>query len=245
MRHVAFCRGARHFEFGNLLECGIEDSTSIADGRFMSIGLLAKLVDGVLGTPNVRAQLLQPNTVCIEQQDGLFHELAEALALTIQFRQARLGGFHALFEFAATLLESDDFRHQRRCSFDLCGVRRFGLGGAPRQRLLRFSRIAKPVLRLRQSRISRPLFLIEAGNRLAGLALTRVEPVSLLFRAPALDGDELCLFGDFLRSSDDRCSCISRARIAFSSLCRSPFTAASALETCTTRVSSAATSVTD
>ena len=52
-------------------------------------------------------------------------------------------------------------------------------------------------------------------------------------------------FCTFCRSSAERCSCISRPRIAFSSRCRSAFTAATAFDTWAMRVSSAATSDTD
>ena len=125
----------------------------------------------------------------------LFDELAQALALTIQLRQARLRGSSRALEFAATLLEPSDFRYQRRWlvrsgSRTRPWLRRRG-APAPAALLAHRQAGAAPAT----VSVGRALLLLEPGNRLARLALTRVEPAALLFRAAPLDGEQLGLLG--------------------------------------------------
>ena len=82
--------------------------------------------------------------------------------------------------------------HERR-------VRRLGFGRAPGERLQRFARIAKAMLRLRQLLVGGALLLVEPRNRLARFALPRLEPLPLLFGAAPLDFEQLELLLHFLQ----------------------------------------------
>ena len=90
-------------------------------------------------------------------------------------------------EFSVGFFDARDVGIQCAGALHEHRVRGLRFGGAPGQRLQRFARIAKPMLRARELLVGGALLVVEPRDRLARFALPRLETLALLFGASPLD----------------------------------------------------------
>jgi hypothetical protein len=199
VEQVTLFGGASDLELAQLRMHDLEHLSGVSGSRLNPIGLLTQSSDLLLCRSKLAAERFEPHAIGIEHPESLFDRPRQAFAPPLDVGDPRLRGNYTRLDLSVAFLYPRHIRIDRRCAFDQRSVSRLGLRGAAGQGLLRFARIAEPMLGARELLVGGALRVLQPRDRFARFPLSRLQPLALLFCAAALDLQQLGFPLNFLQ----------------------------------------------